>query len=91
MNRRSESARTGGIVARLYDMRRVAKSRLGERYGEEMRRWRSLIAEVQREHGGSPLSAAAKMCDALGSITEGVDTVLIIAAALDMIEPSEEE
>ena len=72
-------------------MRCRAKLRLGERYGEEMRRWRSLIAEVQREHGGSPLSAAAKICAALASITDGVDTVLIMAAALEMIEPSEEE
>lgn len=90
MNRRSEPARPGGIVARLYDMRRVAKSRLGSRYGEEMRRLREVIELIQREDGGSPLLAAAKICAALESITPLVDTVLITAAALEMIEPSEE-
>ena len=91
MNRRSEPARTGGIVAKLYNMRRRAKSLLGERYGEEMRRLREVIELVQRKHGGSPLSAATKICGALASITDGLDTVLIMAAALEMIEPSEKE
>ena len=91
MNRRSEMARPGGIVAKLYDMRRRAKLGLGELYGEEMRRLRGVNELVQREHGGSPLSAATKICGALASITDGLDTVLIMAAALEMIEPSDEE
>ena len=90
MNRRSEPSRPVKITMKLYEMRNRAKLLLGERYGEEMRHLRRVIEVVQSEHGGSPLSAATKICQALASITDGLDIVIIMAAALEMIEPSEE-
>ena len=70
MSRFIESARTGDPVAKLYEMRNRAKLLLGERYGEEMRRLRRVIEVVQSERGGSPLSAATKICQALASRTD---------------------
>ena len=58
---------------------------------EEMQRLRRVIQVVQSERGGSPLSADTKICQALASITDGLDVVLIMAAAVEMIEPREEE
>ena len=91
MNQRSKPTRPVLIVAKLYEMRNRARLLMGERYGEEMRRLRRVIEVVQNEHGGSPLSAATKICQVVASITDGLDVVIIMAAAVEMIEPSEEE
>ncbi len=91
MNQRSKPTRPVLIVAKLYEMRNRARLLMGERYGEEMQRLRRVIQVVQSERGGSPLSADTKICQALASITDGLDVVLIMAAAVEMIEPREEE
>jgi len=89
MKQRSEPARTVQIAAKLYEMRDGAKLVLGDRYGEEMRRLRVVIEAVQKRHGISSIAAGTKICSLAPVVSDGLEVICIMAAAVEMIEPSE--
>jgi hypothetical protein len=88
MNRRSESARLVQMAAKLYDMRDRAKSLVGSRYEKHMRECRDVIESGQRRCGLSTLVAATKICEGLGEDGR-IQSTLVMAAAVEMIEPSD--
>lgn len=82
--------KTVRLAARLYEMRDFAKRMLGERYAEQMSDLRTMIETVQSKlHFEEPLAAATKICTV--NKTGGVQTAYIMAAAVEMIEPSAQQ
>ena len=75
-----------GIASKLYEMRRLARSLLGEKYAECMGNLREVIEKVQSRLGGDELNAAQKLCRGAGPF----DKILIMAAAVEMIEPTQD-
>lgn len=74
------------ITAELYTMRDRARTLLGDKFPEHMREYGALIAAHAKKHGVSELAAAW----ALAAEQDAPDTwpVVILAAAVEMIEPS---
>lgn len=75
-----------GIASKLYEMRRLARAVLGEKYAERMGLLRDVIEKAQARLGGNELSAAQKICE----VCDGpFDKILIMAAAVEMVEPTQ--
>lgn len=82
--------KTVRMAAKLYEMRDLAKRLLGDRYSEEMGEIRKIIKGVQSGLKlNEPLVAATRICTA--NSLGGVDAALIMAAAVEMVEPSVEQ
>jgi hypothetical protein len=75
-----------GIASKLYEMRRLARSLLADKYAERMGLLREIIEKAQARLGGNELSAAQKLCE--GPDVGPFDKILIMAAAVEMVEPS---
>jgi hypothetical protein len=67
---------------RLFECRRAAKSILREKYDERMEEWRGAIREGVRRSGKVPLQVAL----ALSGDSDGMVVLLLMAAAVDVIE-----
>ena len=77
-------------AARLYEARRASRTLLGERWREHMQFIGEAIKLCQQRTGMDTIQAAMKMCErchAYGG--PATDSVHILAAAVEMVEPSE--
>jgi hypothetical protein len=77
-----------GIASKLYEMRRLARSLLGEKYAERMGNLREVIEKVQARLGGNELKAAQRLCE--DAEIGPFDKILIMAAAVEMVEPTQD-
>ncbi len=75
------------LAARVYEMRDCARRFLGERYMSHMAETRKMLETAQsRLKIDDPLTAATKIC--VANSLGGLDVIYIMAAAVEMIEPS---
>lgn len=72
------------MAAKLYECRKAAKSLLGAHFGRDMALWAKAIRGVAADDKTTELVAATKMAREAG----GFGAVVILAAAVEMIEPS---
>ena len=79
-------ARLDELIAELYDMRDAAKRVLGDSYVARMAVLRGFISVVQRRDDCDELTAAATI--AKGTQANAWQNIFIMAAAVEMIEPS---
>jgi hypothetical protein len=73
------------MAAKMYEMRDAAKSPLGEHYAADMQKHGAQIKKVAEHFKCSIFKAGAMMATEAGG---GMMTILIIAATVEMIEPS---
>ena len=75
------------LTVALYQMRDGAKLILGDKYAEKMAEFRKVIERVQSGLKlDNPLAAATRICQKVEA--GGFEVVLLMAAACEMIEPS---
>lgn len=73
------------IAARLYECRDAARTLLGDKYPERMREYGDSIRIVAAVKKCSELEAGKMLAEAGGG---GMATVLMLAATVEIIEPS---
>ena len=77
------------VAATLYEARRASRALLGDRWRDHMQAIAGNIALVQKATGMSEIKAAMKMCEKCHSFGgHPSDSVHILAAAVEMVEPS---
>lgn len=79
-----------GITAKLYRARNAAKFLLGEAFLAEMAKWRDGIEKVAAARKVSHLQATILLSKQAGEDGNGVVQLLILAAYVEMTEPSVE-
>lgn len=75
------------IASRLYEVRNAARTMFGDRFRARMDEYADVIKQVQAKRKiESPLMAAKQICDVVKA--DGYQTIAIMAAAVEMLEPS---
>ena len=74
------------IAAQLYDMRAKAKRLLGEKYKTQMEELGRILKMTSDRDGKPAIAIAADVCKKRGLI--GMDLLLVMAAAVELTEPS---
>lgn len=74
------------LTAKLYECRDAAKVLCGDKYQERMQQLGQYIAKVAEREKQNEVSVALAMCK--GCSLEGADVALVMAAAVELIEPS---
>ena len=74
------------IAAQLYDMRAKAKRLLGEKYKTQMEELGRILKMTSDRDGKPAIVIAADVCKKRGLI--GMDLLLVMAAAVELTEPS---
>ena len=77
------------IAARLYECQDAAKSLLGEKYPDRMVLYGEWIKKRSTHSNVSVLKAAQDIIAEVGS-DDGFFAIQVLAAAVELIEPSEE-
>lgn len=77
------------IAARLYECRDTAKQLLGDKYLERMKLYGEWIRKVSESRKIDDLAAAKEIINTIGT-EDGMVVMHIIAAAVELIEPSTE-
>lgn len=77
------------MAAKLYDARDSAKVLLAERYFPRIDAFQERIRNAMRASGAEEMVVAIRMADALAKAGCGMDSIVMLAAAVEMIEPSE--
>jgi hypothetical protein len=73
------------IAAKLYEARDTCRTLLGDKYEARMAEWADVIRARMRLSNTGELNAARELCEL---IWEGIAQVQILAAAVEMLEPS---
>lgn len=76
------------MAARMYEMRDTARRLLGDKYKDRMAEYAPIIQRVADNRKCSVLQAGGMMASESG---DGMMTVMIVAAMVEMIEPSNSE
>ena len=77
------------MAAKLYEARSASRTLLGERWREHMQFIGEAIKLCQQHTGMDTIQAAMKMCAKCHSLGgPATDSVHILAAAVEMLEPS---
>jgi len=76
-------------AARLYEARDTAKTVLGDKYALRMFRGGQLLTKSARNSGQSVLTVAAHLAKKCEEDGRPFAAVVILAAAVELIEPSE--
>jgi hypothetical protein len=79
-----------GITAKLYRARKAAKFLLGDDYPAEMATWRDGIEKIAAARKVSNLQATVLLSKKAGENGDGVVQLMILAAYVEMTEPSAE-
>ena len=74
------------MAAQLYDMRDKAKMLLGDKYKSHMAELGKILAMTSRRDNKPVLTVASEVCAKRNLI--GMDLMLVMAAAVELIEPS---
>lgn len=77
------------MAAKLYDARKSMKVMLGENYWTRIDEYQARIRNVMKASGREEMESAIHMADALAKAGHGMDSMIALAAAVEMIEPSE--
>lgn len=77
------------VAAQLYDMRDKAKRLLGHRYGSHMTELGRILTMTAQREKKSVLEVATEVSKKRNLI--GMDLLLVVAAAVELIESSDEE
>ncbi len=77
------------MAAKLYDARDSAKVLLAERYFPRVDQFQERIRNAMKASGREEMEVAIHMADALAKAGCGMDSIVMLAAAVEMIEPSE--
>lgn len=78
------------LTASLYQARKVARSTLGDRYADKMREYGAAIDTVARLKKIERLAAAILMAKQSTADGNGLTSLFVMAAAVELIEPSAE-
>ena len=85
-----ENEKAVTMAAKLYEARRAARTLLGARWREHMQFIGEAIKLCQRRTGLDTIQAAMKMCERCHAYGRpATDSVHILAAAVELVEPSE--
>lgn len=72
------------MAAKLYECRRTARTLLGDRYKAKIQPIKDGLIAIAARDGVSVLSAAI----AAAKRVDGLDSILVLAAAVEIAEPS---
>lgn len=76
-------------AAKLYDARSSAKTIMGDKYWPRIDAYQERIRNMMKVTGREELECGIQMADALAKAGLGMDSILALAACVEMIEPSE--
>lgn len=74
------------MAAKLYEMRDAAKRLLGDVYKQRMAETGRLLTEAAERNKVEPLAVAVRLCKSPN--LSGIDRVMVMAAAVELAEPS---
>ena len=74
------------MAAQLYDMRDKAKRLLGDKYKQHMAELGKILAMTASRDNRPVLAVASEVCKKRNLI--GMDLMLVMSAAVELIEPS---
>lgn len=74
------------MAAKLYEMRDTAKRLLGDVYRQRMAEMGGLLMDAAEHNGITPLAAAIRLCKSPN--LSATDTLMVMAAAVELAEPS---
>ena len=77
------------MASKLYDARSSAKVLLAERYFPRVDAFQERIRNAMKASGREEMEVAIHMADVLAKAGCGLDSIVMLAAAVEMIEPSE--
>lgn len=72
------------MAAKLYECRDTAKRLLGTKYGERMRGWGEVVTACATQEKCDTMAAGIRMA----RMVDGMDAVMILAATVELVEPS---
>jgi hypothetical protein len=72
------------MAAKLYECRDTAKRLLGDKYPDTIRRWGEIVERRAKQEEGDILATSIHMAKMVG----GADAVMLLAAAVELVEPS---
>lgn len=77
------------VASQLYEMRRLTRSLMGDKYAEKMKPYQDLIQKTEQDLKCDTLIAATK----LGQLVkgDGFEVIFIMAAAVERIEALDAE
>lgn len=84
----STTEKTVRMAATLYEIRDATRRLLGDKYPAKMAEMGKVVAQFAKMHGTNELAAAQWMVDQLEMRGNDVTTMLVLAAAVELIEPS---
>lgn len=76
------------MAAKLYRCRDTAKRFFGEEFKEKIQPYKKIIADVAKDKNIGELEAMMKICDIDVIKNNGWTLILLMAAAVEMVEPS---
>lgn len=76
------------MAAKLYKCRRAAKTLFGDEYAAKIEPYKKMIRGEMPKHNNDELSTAVSMAHEIKDMDDnGVISMLILAAAVEIIEP----
>lgn len=76
------------MAAKLYRCRDTAKRFFGEEFKDKIQPYKKIIADVAKDKNIGELEAMIKICDDDVIKNNGWTLVLLMAAAVELVEPS---
>lgn len=77
------------IAAKMYECRTAARSILGDKYQDKMRELAQVVMAVAERDQCNPIVAGATVIKTAG--LEGMQSLMLMAAVVEMVEPSKKE
>lgn len=77
------------LAAKLYEARDGVKLLLGDRFAEEMRKGGELLTAIAKSRGETILQTAGTLGKQYNAEDRPFASMVIVAAAVELIEPSE--
>jgi hypothetical protein len=75
------------IAAKMYRCQDTAKRFFGDEYAEKIKPYQQCISGYAKEHDCDELKAVLKICEDEVIRTNGMAVMLLMSAAVDLIEP----
>ena len=76
------------MAAKLYRCRDTAKRFFGEEFNDKIQPYKKIISDVAKDKNISELEAMMKICDDDVIKNNGWTLMLLMAAAVELLEPS---
>ncbi len=72
------------MAAKLYKCRDHAKNLLGDKYHDLMREWGEVVTACAKQENCDTMAAGIHMA----KMVDGMDAMMILAATVELVEPS---